>query len=194
MLKPKETILSDIANYVGKLTLVNLKSLLTSMINNLNVIVYHNNITSLDTGDNAFIDLVTATRAVGTKAHVNLGCGHNYILTAGTCAASVFPYIVKPADYNAETNMKYWKKDNCWYKEITDANLDGSYYYAPKHDLNSKYLFAIVIDSHDDAVPFVLPGAVDGENNVALRFTDSNNCRYAWAGHITGTWRLLLTT
>lgn len=170
-----------------------LRDLLISAFSNLLGSIYYSEITSFLGETNSITSIATVTVGAKTMIMVKIGGRkHDYILTAGTAPTELSPYIIIPADYNADTNAKYWVKSNCFFKTIDDKDLTLNAYVL-KHDLGFMYPNVIVFDATNQIITQVVIGNLSGEDNCTIQAKDVNNVSVTFAGHITGIYKILVT-
>lgn len=186
MLKTLDTLKTDLTALSGtNLSVAALKTFLTNLIDSLTSDIFYSTVTSFT----LLKAIVTTTYAAGAliKVYIN-GIEHTYILTAGTAAADIKRYLIKPDDYTTD-NPKYWLKTNCKYIEITDANLNPVHQYIYVHNTGVQYMHVIVMDKNDYTYPVVKTSGID---KVSAYFKSDTEIDLDFYEAIVGTYKILM--
>lgn len=170
-----------------------LRDMLISAFQNFRGAIYYSEVDAFVTGDNSIKSIATIELSAGHTIFVNIaGKIHCYHLKEATCSADISPYVIKPTDYDGDTNAKYWLKSGVWYQAITNANVVAGE-YVPKHDLGVQFGVPVVFNDENYIIPQVDIVHVAGdETNYGYRATDADNAYYKFGSTITGTYKLLI--
>jgi non-ribosomal peptide synthetase component E (peptide arylation enzyme) len=156
--------------------------------------ILYSEVDALITGDNSVKSIATTALGEGDLIVVVVdNIPFFYNLVEAVMDADVSPYIIKPTDYHADDNAKYWRLSNCKYYEFDNDDLDGNHEYFIKTYFGVKYVKALLFNNSDLITPLVLAAALSGETNAAFTAVDADNCKLTFAGAITGTWKVILS-
>jgi len=170
-----------------------LRDLLISAFANIKGPIYYDEVDDFITGDNDIKSIATTAMSAGDIIAVNIDNAiHHYILVAATMDADISPYIIKPDDYNADTNAKYWLRANCKYFTFDNDDLNEGHSIVLKHDIGIQFVSATVFNNSNEIVPPCVAAFLSEKANVNVVMTDAVNITLTFAGSIFGTYKLLL--
>lgn len=135
-------------------------------------------------------EVTTTDRTVGELILVMI---NNHVvqfkLMAGT-EATYSPLIIRPNDYNAETNAKYWMRSDVKFLLFDTDDLDESYDLTWEHDTGIKFPEISIFDGSEVELIQVHTGdIVAGSYKVTC--TDNDTVTISFARALVGNYKLI---
>jgi hypothetical protein len=137
-------------------------------------------------GDNGINTIQTVNLEINSRITVTInGMSLNYILKDGELETSG-AIIIRPNDYEKDTNHKYWLMDGICMVTFTDADLDA-YKLRITHNFGIKLVNAVVYDPSAKTYlkrVFTEPTS----NEFALLLENENYCELVFNEALSGTY------
>ncbi len=164
-------------------------NLLSQLITALKTPLHFPDITEFS-GDHGINTIQTMELTVNTRIRISVGSiSIPYILKAGDSETSG-AFIIRPNDYNADTNAKYWQIDGVTYVIFTENDLE-SLKLRVTHNFGVKVVDVMVYDPTNKNL-LIRVFDTPGNNQFSVVLKDKDYCDLIFNESLSGTYGAII--